>query len=364
MTGSPVHNVPVALRVRGELDQRALEESLRELAERHALVAAGRELELRRHDLGGQPGVEVALAAGLSREASQPFDAEREPLARASLWRLGEHDQVLLIVASAGPPAGVLAAELCARYEARRSGTASPPGQAAARERPGAAELERQLGYWRARLAGAPTLELPTDHPRPPVQRFAAATEFAYVPCEVTDRIATTAQRAGCAVSHVLTAAVAALLSRYSGQRDVVLGTVTASGDLRAIRLDLAGGTTFAQLLEQVRARSLEALANQDVPFERLVEELRPERDLSRNPLFQVLVAYEEAPGAVPALDGLAVERVPVDSGMSPYDLAFDVEERPDGWRVTVRYSTDLFEAGRMRRALGHLGRVLEAAVS
>ncbi|HEX4622137.1 MAG TPA: condensation domain-containing protein, partial [Myxococcaceae bacterium] len=360
--GGALYNVPLALRLRGELDEGALEASLARLAERHEalrtrfaaeggvpyqVVEAAWEPRLERHDLNGEADVERALEAGLASEARRGFDLSRLPLMRASLWRLGERDQVLVLlvhhIVFDGWSAGVVARELGELYGAYRSGREARLGELEIqyadyaewqREELAGERLERQLGYWRERLTGAAALELPADRPRPPVQRFAGAHEIIFFSRELKERVAALARQEGCTVFHVLTAAAAVLLARYSGLRDVVIGTAVANRDRAetagvvgcflntlVMRFDLSGDPTFAELLGQVRRRSLEALSNQDVPFERLVEELRPARDPSRNPLFQVLVTYLNAASTQPALDGLEAEQLLAETETAALDL-------------------------------------------
>ncbi|HEY2737238.1 MAG TPA: condensation domain-containing protein, partial [Thermoanaerobaculia bacterium] len=353
--GSAVYNLPLALRLTGPLDAGALERSLDEVFRRHEVLrttfAEGPDGEPRQimapFHPAGLPRVDLA---GLSpaaaraeadrqttREARRPFDLVHGPVARAFLLRLGEQEHHLLVschhIAFDGWSAGVLRRELSALYGG------SPLLEPAFQYRDFALwqrrwlsgeTLAAQLAYWRQRLAGAPgVLELPADRPRPPVQSFRGATLALAVPAG----IASLARSEGATLFMTALAAFAALLGRFTGQMDLVVGSPvanrTAAGlddllgffvNTLALRADLAGDPPFRILLGRVRETALSAYAHQDLPFERLVEELQPSRDPSRSPLFQVMLALDLVHEGDLA-PGLGCEPLRVDTGTAMFDL-------------------------------------------
>jgi alpha-ketoglutarate-dependent taurine dioxygenase len=236
------------------------------------------------------------------------------------------------------------------------------------------AELERQLAYWKERLAGAPgVLELPGGRPRPAVQSFRGARYVVRQGPEVCDALRHTAQREGVTRFMVLLAAFQAWLARTTGQMDLVVGTDIANRtrretegligffvNLMALRTDLSGPPTFRELLRRVRRVALEAYAHQDLPFEKLVEALRPSRDLSRNPVVQVLFVMQNAPARPLEMAGLTLSPVPVGQETARFDLAVFVRETAEGLRTTWVYSTDLFEARTIARMAREYDHVLE----
>jgi amino acid adenylation domain-containing protein len=240
--------------------------------------------------------------------------------------------------------------------------------------------LEGQLSYWRERLAGAPALlELPTDRPRPAVQSFRGAKHLAHIPAEVARRVVALGRRERVTLYMMLLAAFEALLSRYTGQEDIVVGTDIANRtreelegligffvNMLTLRVDLSGEPTFSELVGRVREVCLGAYANQDVPFERLVEELRPERSLSHNPLYQVVFTYTDAPAEGLSLPGL---KASVDEGLSNGSSKFDLnlivlpqQGGEEGVHVVWEYNTDLFDATTIERMASHYATLLAAA--
>jgi amino acid adenylation domain-containing protein len=406
---SAAYNVPGALRLEGRLDPAVLRRTLRELARRHEslrtrfaapdgepvqIVADAVDLPLPLVELGGvAPGERAGLVRRLARaDAARPFDLGRAPLLRAVLLRLDGEEHVLLLcmhhVVSDGWSMGVFFRELAALYAAFAEGRPSPlaplplqPPDFAVWQRAWLAGevLERQLGYWRAKLAGAPAaLELPTDRPRPPVQSFRGAVSgFRLAPAtgEALERLA---RAAGATPFMVLLAAWQALLARRAGVEDVVVGSPIAGRNRRetegmigffvnnlALRGDLSGDPSFAALLGRARETTLEAYAHQDLPFERLVDELNPRRDLSRQPVFQVVFALQNTPPSRASIPGLALRGLPEDSGTTKLDLQLLVAGSPgDGLRGTLQYATDLFDGGTMERMAGHFATLLEGVLA
>ncbi|HEX6910409.1 MAG TPA: amino acid adenylation domain-containing protein, partial [Longimicrobium sp.] len=403
--GSAYH-MSKRMRLRGALDREALGRALDRLVARHetlrttfAVVDGEPEqriapetagLALVERDLAGRPDDAARVMAD---EAAAPFDLERGPLVRALLLRLADDDHVLLLtmhhVVSDGWSAGVLADELSALYAAFREGRPDPlpalPIQYAdyaAWQRRWVADevLERQAAYWTRTLAGAPALlEVPTDHPRPARPDHAGASLRVMLDEPLTAGLKALGRRHGTTLFMTLMAGWATVLARLSGQREVVIGTPTANRGRRevegligffvntlALRVDLSGRPTVAQLLEQVKARALEAQQNQDIPFEQVVERVDPVRTLAHTPLFQALFTWQSAPRGEMALPGLELAHVPgVERTTTKFDLSLSLAEA--GGRIVggaLTYATSLFEQATMERHLGYLRRVLEQMVA
>ncbi|HEX8242563.1 MAG TPA: condensation domain-containing protein, partial [Longimicrobium sp.] len=402
--GSPAYNIPVAWRLGGALDEAALERSLGEIVRRHEalrtvfaetdgspvqVIAPFAGFALPVEDLSGlgEADREAALRRRVGEEARRAFDLSAGPLFRAALLRLGAEDHVLLLsmhhIVSDGWSMGVLDRELAALYAAYREGRESPlpePGVQYAdyavwqREHLRGEVLERQLSYWRERLADAPALlELPTDHPRPAVQTFRGAQARIELSAELLGRLREVCRREGATLYMVLLAGFQLLLSKYSGSEDVVVGSPIAGRSTREVeelvgffvntlvlRTDLSGDPTVGELLARVREATLGAYEHQDVPFERLVEELQPERSLSHTPLFQVMFALQNTGGPAESLGGVEMRRLAAESGTSKFDLMLALAEHAGGISGGLQYSTELFERSTIERMLGHLSRVLE----
>jgi acyl carrier protein len=335
-------------------------------------------------------GDREALSRLMAEEVDRPFDLAAGPPFRAAAYRLGPDEVVLLWVvhhiAFDGWSMGVLLRELGVAYDAVSSGLPVDlpelPVQYAdfaswQREWLRSGEEERQLGYWRRRLAGAPAfIDLPTDRPRPTAESHRGARESFELPSALADRVAALSRAEGVTLFMTLLAAFKVLLSRYSGQLDLVVGSPIAGRgrpelegligpfvNTLALRTDLTGDPSFRELLGRVRETALDAYAQQDVPFEKLVEALRPQRDLSRNPVFQVMFALQNAPLAPLRLRELQLRRVEVDRRTAQLDLSLHVATTADGLRGVFEYATDLFDAPTIRRMAGHYLALLESAV-
>ncbi|HYH80098.1 MAG TPA: amino acid adenylation domain-containing protein, partial [Longimicrobium sp.] len=330
---------------------------------------------------------EAAVRRRAGEEARRPFDLSAGPLFRAALLRLGAEDHVLLLsmhhVVSDGWSMDVLYRELSALYEAYHEGRESPLPELGVqyadyavwqREQLEGEALDRQLAYWRERLAGAPELlELPTDRPRPAVQTYRGATVPVELSPELLERLQALGRSEGATLYMVVLGAFQVLLSKYSGSEDIVVGTPIAGRTRKEVeeligffvntlvlRTDLSGDPGFREVLRRVREVTLGAYEHQEVPFERLVAELQPERTLSHSPLFQVLLTLQNAGGGGGALPGLSVSGVGAELDGARFDLSLMVKATAQGLRVGLNYSTDLFERGTADRMLGHLARVLE----
>ncbi|WP_342374022.1 non-ribosomal peptide synthase/polyketide synthase [Myxococcus stipitatus] len=405
---SPVYNIPAALRLEGALDVGLLRRCFDLLVERHEalrtrvthvegqpvqVIAPARAVELPVVDLRDLPETrreEEALRHALA-QARRSFDLETGPLMRVVLLRLAEHTHVLALtlhhLVADGTSMGVLVRELAALYEALASGRASPLPELPVRYVDYArwqrqwlnGEVQTsQVEYWRQRLAGAPhALELPTDKPRPSVSSFHGASVPVRLSRELTQALRSLARDEGGTPFMVLLAGFQALLHRYSGQEDLCVGTAIA-GRHRAelqglvgpfinnlvLRTQLSGALTFRELIGRVREVTLGAYAHQDVPFEKLVEELRPRRDLGRAPFFQVMLLLQQDPLPAATMPGLSLRSLDVESPAAKYDLTLSLTDTADGLSGTLEYSTDLFEAGTVERMVTHLIALLSSAVA
>ncbi|MFI9008491.1 non-ribosomal peptide synthase/polyketide synthase [Actinosynnema sp. NPDC053489] len=373
--GGTEYVTPLAVRLRGGLDVPRLERALTALVERHE------SLRTTFPAVDGLPVAVVRPAAGVSLPVvdalpvPEPFDLGEGPLFRPALVRRGPDDHVLALtmhhIVTDGWSGGVLMSDLAALY----GGEELPPlpiryGDFAAwqRERP----LDAQLDFWRAELADVPALELPTDRPRPPVQTTAGAQAEFTVPADVTGRLRELAREADGTLFMALVAACEVLFHRWSGQDDFAVGTV-ASGRDRPETQDLVGffvntvalrarvepSATFREFLTRTRSTVLDAFAHQDVPFERVVDAVQPDRDTSRTPLFQAVVALQNAPQA-PGFPGLDAHDVAQPVTSTGFDVTVEFTEAGEGGlHGSVEYNTDLFDAGTVERLVEHLGVLL-----
>ncbi len=406
--GSTAYNLAGALRISGSLDAHVLGRVLGEIVRRHEslrtvfadaegrpvqrVLAAGA-LPLPVVDLSRLDAAERESAARRAAEAvaRTPFDLEAGPLFRARLLRLdaGEHLLVLGMhhIVSDGGSAGVLMRELGELYPAMLAGEESSlpplPAQYAGwalrqREELRGEVVEEQLAYWRERLRGVAPLALPTDRARPPGQSFRGATHRFEIPAEVMDGVRALARGEGATPFMALLAAWDLLLARYSGEDDVAVGTTVSSRDRAdvaglvgmfvhtlVLRVEVAPGEGFRALLGRARTAVLEAFRRQDVPFERLVEEVQPGRDLSRNPLFQVMLAPQSTPQEAVEIAGATLAAEPVDVGAAILDLTLYTWERSGGGlSAALEYAVDLFDAGTIERMAAHLEEVLRSVAA
>ncbi|HEX8244900.1 MAG TPA: condensation domain-containing protein, partial [Longimicrobium sp.] len=408
---SAAYNVPMALEMLGPVDVAALERAVGEVVRRHealrtVIVTAGggavqrvqpfTGFHLPFTDLSGLPREKRQDEAQriLDADARAPFVLAEGPVFRARLLRLEAEDHVLSLVihhvATDLWSGGVLLRELAALYDAFRAGRPSPLSDLpiqyadfAAWQRGwlrGAA-LERQMEYWSRRLAGAPALlELPADRPRPAVQDLSGTLMPFALPADAMAFARTLARREGATLFMVLMAAFQALLHRWTGETDVVVGTPIANrmrpelegligffDNTLALRGDLSGDPTFAALLRRVRETTLEAYAHQDVPFEKLVDELKVPRSVSHTPVFQVMLTLQNAPDVdIESRLGQARLRPRVvETATSRFDLTLILAEGDEGgvsgW---AEYATALFDEATIRRLTRHLGALLREAAS
>jgi aspartate racemase len=325
-------------------------------------------------DLGKLPEAEreahaLQLAAG---EAEQPFDLAQGPLLRDSLLRLGEQDHVLVLtmhhIISDVWSVHLFFRELWALYEAFSSGKPSPlpelPIQYAdfahwQRQWLQGELLEGQLSYWKSHLGGPiPVLQLPSILPRTAVQTFRGARQYSLLPPTLLQSLETLAREEGATLFMTLLAAFKALLYRYAGEEDILVGTPIAGRtrvelegligcfvNTLVLRTNLSGDPTFRELLRRVREVAIAAYAHQDLPFDMLVEALRPERSASRTPLFQVWFVLQNALPPPLELPGLSISPLELDTGMVRHDLRLGLSNAMHGLSVSLEYRTDLFEA-------------------
>jgi amino acid adenylation domain-containing protein len=406
---SAVYNISRAVRLRGLLHVEALRQALDAIVARHEslrttlvsvdgapvqAIADSRPADLQVVDLTAWPEPDRAteLQRRIDEEARRPFDLARDPMLRASLFRLadGEHALSLTMhhIASDGWSLGVLFQELAALYEAFTRGTPSPlpplPIQYAdyavwQRQSLRGERLNAQLAYWRQRLAGAPAvLELPTDRPRPAVQSLRGARASRLLPRALATALEALSRQEGVTLFMTLLAGFQTLLYRYTGHTDIVVGSPIAGRtcahvegliglfvNTLALREDLSGEPTFRALLGRVRESAVGAYGHQDVPFEQLVEELQPARSPQHPPLVQVMFVLQNASTPTLGLPGLSSTPLAVDGGTAKFDLTLSVENDAErGLRTTLEYSADLFDAATMDRMLGHWQTLLESVTT
>ncbi|HKH43208.1 MAG TPA: amino acid adenylation domain-containing protein, partial [Thermoanaerobaculia bacterium] len=395
--GSPAYNIPSAVHLSGEVSPARLERIFAEIVRRHEalrttfaardgrpaqVIAEPAPLSLPLVDLTGLPEEdrEARARALAAEEARRPFDLQRGPLLRLALLRLAAREHVLLVtmhhIVSDGWSMGVLLREIAAL--AAESPLPDLPVQYAdfavwQRGWLQGEVLEAQLASWKRRLAGAPhVLELPTDRTRPAVQTTRGAVRPIDLPPDLSAALRKLCREEGATPFMALLAAWSVLLGRHAGQEDVLVGCPIAGRNRREIeeligffvntlvlRADLSGNPSFRDLLGRVRIEALEAFSHQDLPFERLVEELVPERDLSHSPLFQVLFVLQTAPAGELSVPGLSLAPLAVDSGVAKLDLTLTLGEALSG---ALEFNTDLFDASTAERLLARFAALLEAA--
>jgi amino acid adenylation domain-containing protein len=401
----PLYMHSFAVRCSGPLDPAALTSAVNEVVRRHEtlrtrfdirggvlvqLIAPSLEVDVPVVDLTqlGRDAAEAearSLAEGLDDE---PVDLSVAPLVRFRLLRVAPDDHVLVVaihhIVSDGWSIGIILREIAAAYNALTVGETPQlpelPVQYAdyaawQRQWLSGPELDKQVGYWSEALAGAPALlELPPDRPRPSVQSFDGATRPVAIGPGVVESLNELARSTGATPFMTLTAALAAVLHRYASQPDVLLATPVA-GRRRSevepligffvntliLRTDCSGNPAFRDLVRNVRANALDAYAHQDLPFEKLVEELNPERDLSHLPLAQVMLVLQTTPDHALDLAGLDVSPYPLAEDMAPYDLTVELRETPGGLEGSFLYNIDLFDAGTIDQLVAHFERFVAA---
>ncbi|MGD1020131.1 MAG: amino acid adenylation domain-containing protein [Verrucomicrobiia bacterium] len=406
--GLSAYNIPAAIRLKGPLNLAALEQSLNEIIKRHEslrttfgkvegrptqVIAPTLTIQLPVVDLRKLPANEreTEVRRLVTAEAQRPFDLSQGPLLRGTVLRLGDEEHVGLLtmhhIVSDGWSTGILVREVATLYVAFCAGGSSPlpalPIQYVdfahwQRQWLQGEVLEAQIAYWKKQLAGGPTLiDLPTDHPRPAVQTFRGAHQTLVLPKHLQEGFKALSREEGVTLFMTLLAAFKVLLYRYTSQDDLIVGTPIANRNrletegligffvnALVLRTDLSGNPGFRELLRRVREVCLGAYGHQDLPFDRLVEELHVKRDLSRNPLFQVMFVMHNAPLRTVELPGLTLSPVEGDSETAHFDLTLQIVDTEQGLTAAFVYNTDLFEAGTIARMLGNFEILLEGMVA
>jgi len=405
---SSFYNIPAAIRLQGQLNIFALQQSIQEILRRHEVLrtsfktVAGQplpvispttELNWSIVDLTHLPPAsqEDEVKRLAIAEAQKPFALDTSPLLRVTLLQLNSTAHALLFtmhhIAADGWSMEVLVREVAALYQAFSSGQPSPlpelPIQyvdfaAWQRQWLQGEAIANRLAYWQQHLSGAPAvLNLPTDYPRPAVQTFRGATYAIELSQELSQALKTLSQQQGSTLYMTLLAGFKTLLTRYTGSGDIVVGTPIANRqqselegligffvNTLVLRTNLTDNPSFEELLRRVREVALGAYAHQDLPFEQLVEELQPQRDLSHSPLFQVMFVLQNTPMSELELTDLTLHPLEIDSGTAKFDLTLYVRETPAGLRATFEYNTDLFEASTIYRMAGHWQTLLAGIVA
>ncbi len=403
---SPLYNVPVAIRVRGHLEIAALQKAIEQIVARHEVLRTrfGGEFEPTQavDEIAPVPAIvsdlrsvpreqrEAELQRRVQEEVRQPFDLARDLMIRVRAFRMEEDDWGLTVVlhhiASDFLSWRVLCRELTTLYQGFLNGRQGSLAELPIQYRDFARwqqewlqghEYESHLGYWRTNLASAPgLLELSFSRPRPPVQSFHGACEFMALPTELYRELADLSRREGATLFMTLLAGFVALLCRYTNREDLVIGS-PAAGRCRAELEDLIGffanimvlrtsvkdDPSFRELLRRTREVVLDALAHQEVPFAKLVQELRPARSASHLPFFQIVFMLQQDLAASFRLPGVTATDIEVDTGIAKFDLMLTILEGEQGLRCCAEYNTSLFEKADVRRMLCEYQRFLQIVV-
>ncbi|MGW2515409.1 condensation domain-containing protein, partial [Streptomyces scopuliridis] len=393
--GSIEYNIVGALRLTGLLDADALRTALAGLVDRHEALrttfdsADGRGIQVVHATLDvpvrtvtlGDPLGRDGLDAALREESVTPFDLRTGPLVRVLLVRIAPLEHVLVLsmhhIVTDGWSMGVVTRELSELYAAAVRGEDArlallpvqyPDFAVWQRERLAGEALDSQIAYWRRQLDGLEPLELPTDRPRPLVRTASGNTHIFSVPAELTEQLGSLGRTRCASLFMALMAVTQLLLSRYSGQRDIALGTAVSGREREeleglvgffvntlVLRARIDESQSFDELLAGVRDTTLEAFAHQDVPFSRLIEELSPERDTSRTPLVQAMLTLQNTPGGAFHLPGLRIEEYEVPRTAAQFEFGLHFQESGDGGLVGVaEFNTDLFDVETVERLCGH----------
>ncbi|HLH61200.1 MAG TPA: amino acid adenylation domain-containing protein [Ktedonobacteraceae bacterium] len=407
---SSAYNEPIAVYMRGTLNIEALTQTAREITRRHEILRStfpmidGQvvqvidptlhlNLTLPFIDLRGIPAVEreTAVQRKVKEELERPFHLEREMPWRTVLLQLDEQEHVSLTIMhhiiTDGWSAEVFVKEIGILYSSFAAGQTPPLPELKLqyadyarwqRRELESGRLDRQLAYWKRQLSGdLPILELPADHPRPAVSTYQGKRLPLRLPLSLSQELSALSRQEGVTLFMALLAAFQVLLYRYSGQEDLLIGTPIAGRtrpefegllgcfvNTLVLRTNLAGHPSFRALLKRVRQVTLGAYDSQDLPFEKLVEDLQPERSLSHNPLFQVMFILQNMPLAEQELAGLTISQVAIENNTAKFDLSLCLQETPEGLTGFIEYNTDLFETSTIERMAGHFQRVLEMMVA
>lgn len=405
--GRAAYHVPLVCELRGSLDVAALEQAFNRIVARHEVlrttfdkvngsamqvIAPGLQLSIALDDLTPLAVEERRQRADASVHAQilQPFDLRRGPLLRARLLRLDQDDHILVLVLHHiicdGWSFDVMLSELSQFYRDVVADRDSVPPELPIqyadyaqwqRDRLQGETLDALTRYWKTRLEDAPVLELPLDRQRPGAFSGEGGSARLLIPDPMRASLQELAHAHQASMFMVVLAAFKVLLARYTGQHDVVVGTPIAGrtqaelepligffANMLVMRTDLAGEPSFVEVLSRVRETVLDAYDHQELPFEKLVEELRPRRDRSHHPLFQVAFLYGDGSLRLPDLPGVTATPVPFEMGTAKFDLMLSVFNRPDGLHCRIEYSSDLFTEATIQSMLGHLQVLLESIIA
>lgn len=401
--GKAAYNIPAAVRLSGKLNVAALEQTFRPIVQRHETLRTRLEV------VDGEPAQVISEYAGpdvpvidltkvsggvreqlarrlIAEDAGRSFDLAREAPIRVGLLRLNKEEHILLIVMhhilSDAWSMGILVRELAAVYRALNAGRSDELEELIIqyadyavwqRDKSGEGAFDNQVRYWRSQLDGVEILELPTDRARPRVPTFAGATHSFALPADLSERLKDLADRQHCTMFMLGAAAFNLLLHRYSHNEHIAVGAPIAGRSLQELEpligffvntlvlyTDHGGAPSFLELLARVRQVTLEAYENQDVPFERLVEELQPDRSSSHNPLFQVAFTSQNATREAIQIRGLNLRFLEQENDLSKFDLTLGLAEIAGGLLATVEYSRELFDASTVDRMMRHFVTLLE----
>ena len=405
---SAIYNIYRMLHLSGQLNLKTLEQAFQVIVERHETLRTSFQVvkdspvqvlvpelsfTLPVIDLQSLPIDEQSAQVQklVKQEAQKPFDLTEAPLLRVTLLHLDEKSHILVLIIhhiiSDGWSMGVLIRELSSLYQAFCKRTPNPLSPLSIqyadfahwqRDWLQGEVLSKQVNYWKGQLKDAPQLlELPTDYPRPPVQTFQGRREYFQLNAELTQKLTIVSQQSKTTLFMTLLAAFATLLYRYSAQSDIVIGSPIANrnrsqiepligffANSLALRINLQGNPSFNELLSQVRQIALDAYDHQDLPFEKLIEELQPERSLSYSPLFQVMFVLQNAPSSSLELPDLTLTSLDVDTETAKFDLLLSINETEQGLKGVWEYNTDLFDGETITRMGSHFKLLLEGIVT
>jgi len=405
---SPFYNIPAAVRLQGQLNVEALEQSFNEIISRHealrtnfqirgeqavAVTSEEKFLTLSIFDISDLSAnqKEVEIKQQTLQEAQTPFDLNSDLLLRVKLLRLDEQEHIILLtmhhIVSDGWSIGVLVEELATLYQAFCHGQPSPLpaipiqyGDFAIWQQKYLQEkvLRLQKTYWKQQLGGSlAVLQLPTDYPRPAVQSYKGKKYCFTVSKSLTTALKTLSLQAEATLFMTLLAAFKTLIYRYINQDDIIIGTAIANRNLPQIekligffvntlvlRTDVSSNPSFLELLRRVKEVTLDAYNHQDLPFDQLVEEIQPERNLSHNPLFQVWFALDNSPKPSLKIEGLTLTTLEVDTGTAQFELSLDMVEQQEELIGTLEYNSDLFDADTIARLAEHFQTLLAGIVA
>ena len=404
---SPFYNIPIAFHIQGHLNIAALEQSLNEILKRHKILrtnfilANGEPVQKIAPELNWDLSIinlehlsgkdwESEVKQFVAESAKKPFNLAKELLVRATLLRLSQEEHVLLVtmhhIITDGWSWGVFLHELSTLYAAFSTDQPSPlpklPIQYAdfavwQRDRIQGELLTTQLNYWKHQLKGElPVLQLPTDRPRPNATTFSGAKQYFKFSASLTNVLRQLSQREDSTLFMGLLTAFNILLYRYTDQEDISIGSPIANRNRAelegmlglfvntlVLRNDLSGNPSFCELLHRVREVTLDAYAHQDLPFEMLVEELQPERDLSRNPLYEVMFVLQNTPTSVHEVSGLTLHTLEFDSGTAQLDIFLSMSESEEGLTGCLEYNTDIFDSITITQFINNFQTLLENIV-